>query len=96
MKHVEAIILSMTPEERKDPAIINGSRRSRIAKRSGKVDQRRKSSARSVPRDAEDDEEDGPGRSAGVGNAAYAGYVWAALILRCCRTGCSPETPAVR
>jgi signal recognition particle subunit SRP54 len=36
MKHVEAIVLSMTPEERKNPAIINGSRRSRIAKGSGR------------------------------------------------------------
>src|SRR5512138_3066520 len=27
MKHVEAIVLSMTPEERKNPTIINGSRR---------------------------------------------------------------------
>ena len=36
MKHVEAIVLSMTPDERKNPAIINGSRRSRIAKGSGR------------------------------------------------------------
>jgi signal recognition particle subunit SRP54 len=36
MKHVEAIVLSMTPAERKNPAIINGSRRSRIAKGSGR------------------------------------------------------------
>jgi signal recognition particle subunit SRP54 len=36
MKHVEAIILSMTPAERKDPSLINGSRRSRIAKGSGR------------------------------------------------------------
>ena len=36
MKHVEAIILSMTPQERKDPRIINGSRRARIAKGSGR------------------------------------------------------------
>jgi signal recognition particle subunit SRP54 len=36
MKHVEAIILSMTPAERKDPKIINGSRRARIAKGSGR------------------------------------------------------------
>ncbi len=35
MKHVEAIILSMTPEERRKPNIINGSRRKRIAKGSG-------------------------------------------------------------
>jgi signal recognition particle subunit SRP54 len=36
MKHVEAIVLSMTPEERKNPVLINGSRRSRIAKGSGR------------------------------------------------------------
>src|SRR5215211_55160 len=36
MKHVEAIVLSMTLEERKNPGIINGSRRSRIAKGSGR------------------------------------------------------------
>ena len=34
-KSIEAIILSMTPEERKHPDILNGSRRSRIAKGSG-------------------------------------------------------------
>jgi signal recognition particle subunit SRP54 len=36
MKHVEAIILSMTPQERKNPKIINGSRRARIARGSGR------------------------------------------------------------
>jgi signal recognition particle subunit SRP54 len=35
MKMVEAIILSMTPDERYDPAIINGSRKRRIARGSG-------------------------------------------------------------
>ena len=34
-KGIEAIILSMTPEERNNPAIINGSRRRRIAEGSG-------------------------------------------------------------
>jgi signal recognition particle subunit SRP54 len=34
-KHIEAIILSMTPEERRNPVIINGSRRRRIAMGSG-------------------------------------------------------------
>ena len=33
--HVEAIILSMTSDERKRPQIINGSRRARIARGSG-------------------------------------------------------------
>jgi signal recognition particle subunit SRP54 len=36
IKHVEAIVLSMTPEERKTPGIINGTRRLRIAKGSGR------------------------------------------------------------
>jgi signal recognition particle subunit SRP54 len=35
LKYVEAIILSMTKEERNNPAIINGSRRKRIANGSG-------------------------------------------------------------
>ena len=35
-KGVEAIIYSMTPSEREDPRIINGSRRQRIASGSGK------------------------------------------------------------
>jgi len=35
LKRVEAIILSMTPEERRNPVIIDGSRRSRIARGSG-------------------------------------------------------------
>jgi signal recognition particle subunit SRP54 len=36
MKHVEAIVLSMTAEERKTPGIMNGSRRARVAKGSGR------------------------------------------------------------
>lgn len=35
MKRAEAIIRSMTPEERRDPRIINGSRKRRIARGSG-------------------------------------------------------------
>ena len=35
-KHVEAIVLSMTKEERKTPNLINGSRRARISKGSGR------------------------------------------------------------
>ncbi|WP_038058939.1 signal recognition particle protein [Thermus amyloliquefaciens] len=35
LKRLEAIVLSMTPEERKDPRILNASRRKRIAKGSG-------------------------------------------------------------
>ena len=39
IKRVEAIIYSMTPEERRRPDIINGSRRRRIAKGSGTTPQ---------------------------------------------------------
>lgn len=35
MKSVEAIISSMTLKERRDPSVINGSRRKRISKGSG-------------------------------------------------------------
>jgi signal recognition particle subunit SRP54 len=37
LKHVEAIVLSMTPKERRRPDILNGSRRARIAKGSGRT-----------------------------------------------------------
>lgn len=37
LKHVEAIILSMTPKERETPKILNGSRRKRIANGSGRT-----------------------------------------------------------
>ena len=37
LKHVEAIILSMTPQERRRPDILNGSRRLRIARGSGRT-----------------------------------------------------------
>ena len=36
IKHVEAIVLAMTPRERKDPDVLNGSRRLRIAKGAGR------------------------------------------------------------
>jgi signal recognition particle subunit SRP54 len=36
LKHVEAIVLSMTPKERADPKILNGSRRLRIANGAGR------------------------------------------------------------
>ena len=37
IRHVEAIVLSMTPEERRRPAVLNGSRRARIARGSGRT-----------------------------------------------------------
>ena len=36
MKHVEAIVLSMTKAERKNPGLMNGARRARVAKGSGR------------------------------------------------------------
>jgi signal recognition particle subunit SRP54 len=36
LKHIEAIVLSMTPEERRRPEVLNGSRRARIARGSGR------------------------------------------------------------
>ena len=36
IKHLEAIILSMTPEERRRPDVMNGSRRARVAKGAGR------------------------------------------------------------
>jgi signal recognition particle subunit SRP54 len=37
IRHIEAIVLSMTPQERRKPEILNGSRRLRIAKGSGRT-----------------------------------------------------------
>ena len=37
LKHVEAIVLSMTPEERQHPELLSGSRRARVAKGSGRT-----------------------------------------------------------
>src|SRR5256884_1123621 len=37
LQHVEAVVLSMTPAERADPSMLNGSRRQRIAKGAGRA-----------------------------------------------------------
>ena len=37
LRHVEAIVLSMTDQERRKPELLNGSRRARIAKGSGRT-----------------------------------------------------------
>jgi signal recognition particle subunit SRP54 len=37
LAHIQAMIQSMTPEERRNPGVINGSRRKRIAKGSGRT-----------------------------------------------------------
>jgi signal recognition particle subunit SRP54 len=36
IKHLEAIVLAMTPEERRRPELLNGSRRARIARGAGR------------------------------------------------------------
>ena len=36
LRHLEAIVLSMTPDERRNPGLLNGSRRARVAKGSGR------------------------------------------------------------
>ena len=37
LRHIEALVLSMTPAERADPDLLNGSRRMRIARGSGRT-----------------------------------------------------------
>ena len=56
LARVEAIIRSMTPAERRDPKIINGSRKRRIATGSGTRPQDVNVSAQAVLRNTEDDE----------------------------------------
>ena len=36
LRHLEAIVLSMTPDERRNPGLLNGSRRARVARGSGR------------------------------------------------------------
>ena len=59
MKHTEAIVLSMTRQERTRPEIINGSRRKRIANGSGRPGDGGQPVAQAVRHDAQDDEEQG-------------------------------------
>ena len=56
LKRVEAMIRSMTPRERRDPSVINGSRRRRIAAGSGTQPHRRQSPDQAARRDPEADE----------------------------------------
>ena len=56
---VEAIILSMTPAERRNPKLIDGSRRRRIAAGSGTNVQSVNQLPDAVPPDAADDETGG-------------------------------------
>ena len=59
LDRVEAIILSMTPEERANPALINGSRRKRIAERLGDQGPARQAAGQAVRPDAQNDAPDG-------------------------------------
>ena len=59
LDRVEAIILSMTPAERANPGMINGSRRKRIANGSGTRVQNVNAAGQAVRPDAQDDALDG-------------------------------------
>lgn len=61
IKKVEAVIYSMTPEERRSPEIIGGSRRRRIARGSGTTPSGHQPAFESVPSDAEGHAADGIG-----------------------------------
>ena len=61
---MQAIILSMTPEERRNPELIKGSRRIRIARGSGTNVQAVKALIRQFGDDAEADEVDAAGQDA--------------------------------
>ena len=59
LAQVEAIILSMTPHERRVPHVIDGSRRKRIAAGSGTTRRAGEPADRGPKADGEDDEDDG-------------------------------------
>ena len=73
LKPIEAIIRSMTLDERARPQIINGSRRARIAQRLGHRPRRRHAPHQAVRRHAEDDEADGDGRQEGQARPGIPG-----------------------
>ena len=58
-KRAEAIVFSMTPEERRSPELINGSRRTRIADRQRHDAAGREPAAQAVERSEEDHADDG-------------------------------------
>ena len=78
---IEAIIRSMTPAERRDPKILNGSRRARIARGSGTQVVRRQPAGRAVLRGPEDDAPDGR-RRRHAGHARDAGHAGHAAAAR--------------
>ncbi len=61
LARTEAIIQSMTPAERDNPKVLNGSRRSRIAQGSGTTVTADQLAGQALQRGAEDDEGDGKG-----------------------------------
>ena len=66
MARVEAIILSMTPQERRVPHVIDGSRRQRIASGSGTTRRAGEPAARGAQADGEDDEAARQGQDAAL------------------------------
>ena len=62
INRIEAIICSMTPAERRDPSVINGSRRVRIADGQRRHARRRQRAAQAVQDGAADDEVGGQGQ----------------------------------
>ena len=55
---IEAMIRSMTAQERNNPAVIKGSRRARIARGSGTTSPGRQQTREAVRRRPQDDEDD--------------------------------------
>ncbi len=70
---IKAIIRSMTPAERNNPKMIDGSRRSRISKGSGTAGQGRQPARRPLLRRPQDDAADGQGRRRHARYARHAG-----------------------
>ena len=75
LKRVEAIISSMTPGERHDHNIINGSRRRRIALGQRHHGPGRQPAAEEFRHDPKDDQAGGPGRQEGQGPVPHEFYV---------------------
>ena len=69
LARIEAIICSMTPEERRHPSIIDGSRRLRIAQGSGTTTPGGQRAAQAVQDGLADDEVDDEGRARAEGQA---------------------------
>ena len=72
----EAVISSMTKQERAKPDVINGSRRKRIAAGAGVECQRRQQASENAPPDVRHDEEDGQGRPRDAGPRRACSAAW--------------------